>query len=390
MGLERPAVDRAYAVIVDQIRAVTRLCRASGAGRFSPADARTRSCIAICATELPTHDTSRAAPAGRRAGPDAAVVRRRGRGPRRRPEPDLLEDRAGLPVPVHRAGLPDAAVRQRHAGLPRGGARHAGLHAHPGLHGLQHHRRAPRLQLRPPHAEGPAAPRTWPLRDSLGKVFALLSQQRLPHALGLDFGNAPLDSLLGWRVNRSLDGELSGRQRLRHGLAPVDGPSSPGPRVHDQSSPAARERDGGAVEQRAVRARPVRLRRAAVSGAGLHGRARLPAGPSTAAARPGRSPWAAARALHAADPRPLPHRLQPARQHVGARVGHARAQGPREPRIGVRLERSLLREWRRQRRGQPPGQLPGLAGPEAGSSRAARGRSRRGRRAGPTSCARSR
>ena len=56
---------------------------------------------------------------------------------------------------------------------------------------------APRLQLRPPHAEGPAAPRTWPLRDSLGKVFALLSQQRLPHALGLDFGNAPLDGLLG-------------------------------------------------------------------------------------------------------------------------------------------------------------------------------------------------
>jgi hypothetical protein len=55
---------------------------------------------------------------------------------------------------------------------------------------------APRLRLRPPHAEGPAAPRTWPLRDSLGKVFALLSQQRLPHALGLDFGNAPLDGLL--------------------------------------------------------------------------------------------------------------------------------------------------------------------------------------------------
>jgi hypothetical protein len=72
------------------------------------------------------------------------------------------------------------------------------------------------LLLRPPHAEPPGAPRTWPLRDSLGNVFARLSQQRLPHALGLDFGNAPLDGLQGplglsdvWTVSYP-DGQVYG------------------------------------------------------------------------------------------------------------------------------------------------------------------------------------
>jgi hypothetical protein len=43
---------------------------------------------------------------------------------------------------------------------------------------------AAHLQLRAPHGEAPGAPRTWPLRDSFGHVFALLTQQRIPGSLG--------------------------------------------------------------------------------------------------------------------------------------------------------------------------------------------------------------
>jgi hypothetical protein len=39
------------------------------------------------------------------------------------------------------------------------------------------------VQLRPPHPQPPGAPRTWPLRDSLGHVFSLLTQQRIPGSL---------------------------------------------------------------------------------------------------------------------------------------------------------------------------------------------------------------
>jgi hypothetical protein len=39
------------------------------------------------------------------------------------------------------------------------------------------------VQLRPPHPQPPDAPRTWPLRDSLGHIFALLTQQPIPDSL---------------------------------------------------------------------------------------------------------------------------------------------------------------------------------------------------------------
>jgi hypothetical protein len=54
---------------------------------------------------------------------------------------------------------------------------------------------ASNIQLRAPHGEAPGAPHTWPLRDSLGHVFALLTQQRLPNAMRPGLGHSPLERL---------------------------------------------------------------------------------------------------------------------------------------------------------------------------------------------------